>query len=104
MGYQTLICQLTGMDVSNASLYDGGSSAAGAAMMSISVTRRSKKIVVPETLHPEYRAILETYLLNLGTQIETVACPQGVLDVAVLEAVIDRDTACVLIQYPNFFG
>ena len=102
--YQTLICQLTGMDVSNASLYDGGSSAAEAAMMSISVTRRSKKIVVPETLHPEYRAILETYLLNLGTQIETVACPQGVLDVAALEAVIDQDTACVLIQYPNFFG
>ena len=102
--YQTLICQLTGMDVSNASLYDGGSAAAEAALMSISVTRREKKIVVPETAHPEYREILSTYLTNLGTKVETVPCPDGIASIEAIEAAIDGDTACVLIQHPNFFG
>ena len=81
--YQTLICQLTGMDVSNASLYDGGSAVAEAALMSMSVTRRERKVVVPESVHPEYRQILQTYLANCGIQLQVVACPDGVADVAV---------------------
>ncbi|MDG2381204.1 MAG: aminomethyl-transferring glycine dehydrogenase subunit GcvPA [Pirellulaceae bacterium] len=102
--YQTLICQLTGMDVSNASLYDGGSAAAEAALMSISVTRRDQKVVVPETVHPEYREILSTYLTNLGTKVETVPCPGGVASIEAIAAAIDSETACVLVQHPNFFG
>ena len=73
--------------------------------MSMSATGRHGKIVVPETLHPEYRQILQTYLANLGTQIETLPCPAGVLDrLDVLEAAVDEQTACVLVQHPNFFG
>ncbi len=102
--YQTLICQLTGMDVSNASLYDGGSAVAEAALMSISVTRRDKKIVVPSSLNPEYRQILATYLANLGTTIETIDCPNGVADVEAVAKVVDEETACVVVQHPNFFG
>jgi glycine dehydrogenase subunit 1 len=102
--YQTLICQLTGMDVSNASLYDGGSSVAEAAMMCLAVTKRFGKVVVPDTLHPEYRQILETYFTNLETAIETVTTEGGVCHAGDLAAAVDDDTACVIVQYPNFFG
>ncbi len=102
--YQTLICQLTGMDVSNASLYDGGSATAEAALMSLSVTKRFKKVVVAETLHPEYREILQTYLQNIDTELVTVSCPKGVIDVSELARVVDDQTACVIVQHPNFFG
>jgi glycine dehydrogenase subunit 1 len=102
--YQTLICQLTGMDVSNASLYDGGSAVAEAALMSMSVTRRDRNVVVPSSVHPEYRQILATYLANAGTQLKVVACPQGVADVDSLAAEVDDQTACVIVQHPNFFG
>ncbi len=102
--YQTLICQLTGMEVSNASLYDGGSATAEAALMSISATGRDGKIVVPETLHPEYRQILQTYLVNLGTRIETLPCPSGTIDLASADSAIDQQTACLIVQHPNFFG
>ena len=102
--YQTLICQLTGMDVSNASLYDGGSAAAEAALMCLNATGRSGKIVVPATLHPQYRQILQTYLANLGTRIETLPCPTGRVELRDLEAAVDEQTACVLLQHPNFFG
>lgn len=65
--YQTLICQLTGMDVSNASLYDGGSAVAEAVLLAMSVTGRLKKVVTTSSVHPEYRATIETYFANLGT-------------------------------------
>ncbi len=102
--YQTLICQLTGLEVSNASLYDGGSATAEAALMSLSATGREKKIVVPETLHPEYRQILETYLANLPTQLVTLPCPTGTIDAQSLENAVDQETACVIVQHPNFWG
>jgi glycine dehydrogenase subunit 1 len=102
--YQTLICELTGMDVSNASLYDGGSAVAEAVLMALSVTRRHDKVVVPETLHPEYRQILETYLANLGCRLQVLPCPDGVLDMSELEAAMDASVACVVLQNPNFFG
>jgi glycine dehydrogenase subunit 1 len=103
--YQTLICQLTGMDVSNASLYDGGSAVAEAALMSISVTRRDQKVVVPASLHPEHRQILETYLANIGTHLHVVPCPEGhVSDLDGFAAAVDAQTACVVVQHPNFFG
>ncbi|HZZ74218.1 MAG TPA: aminomethyl-transferring glycine dehydrogenase subunit GcvPA [Pirellulales bacterium] len=102
--YQTLICELTGMDVSNASLYDGGSAATEAVLMCLSQTRRFGKVVVAASVHPEYRQILDTYLVNLDAKIVTVGTPDGRLAPADLAAAVDQETACVLIQHPNFFG
>ena len=102
--YQTLICQLTGMDVSNASLYDGGNAAAEAVLMAMSATKRNGKVVVPASVHPEYRQILETYLASLDTELVTVPADDGATALAALEAAVDEETACVLVQHPNFFG
>ncbi len=102
--YQTLICQLTGMDVSNASLYDGGTATVEAVLMAMSVTRREGKVVVAGGLHPEYRQIVHTYLACLDTRCETIAADDGTTDLAALRAAVDDQTACVLIQHPNFFG
>jgi glycine dehydrogenase subunit 1 len=102
--YQTLICELTGMDVSNASLYDGGSAAVEGVLMSMSVTKRTGKVVTVASVHPEYHEILETYLINLGTELVTVGTPEGTVPLADLAAAVDDKTACVLVQYPNFFG
>ena len=102
--YQTLITQLTGMDVSNASLYDGAGAAAEAVLMSLNATRRYGKVVTAASVHPEYRQVLDTYLVNLGTEMVTVGTPDGVVAVEDLEAAIDDKTACVLVQHPNFFG
>jgi len=96
--YQTLICQLTGMDVSNASLYDGGSAAVEAMLMAISITRRNSKIIVVESVHPEYRQIIKTYFATIGTEVVTVS------DTSQLESALDETTAAVLVQSPNFFG
>jgi glycine dehydrogenase subunit 1 len=102
--YQTMVCQLTGMDVSNASLYDGGSATIEAALLCMTVTRRSGKVVVPRSLHPEYRQILETYLINLGTELVTIDTPDGCLDLSTLRGALDQNVACVVLQHPNFFG
>lgn len=102
--YQTLICQLTGMDVSNASLYDGASAVAEAALMSMSVAKRHGKVVVPDSVHPEYRDVLETYLKNLNTRVVVLPTRGGVVSPDDVAAVVDDQTACVILQYPNFFG
>ncbi|MGI9428712.1 MAG: aminomethyl-transferring glycine dehydrogenase subunit GcvPA [Bythopirellula sp.] len=102
--YQSMISRLTGMDVSNASLYDGASSAAEAVLMAISSTRRHGKVIVPASLHPEYRATIATYLENLDVEIVEIATPTGVIDVELLTAAIDDTTAAVVLQQPNFFG
>ena len=102
--YQTMICQLTGMDVSNASLYDGGSAAVEAVLMAMSVRKRLGKVVVSRSVHPEYRQVIATYLASLETEMVEVAAPQGVSELEALEAAVDDETACVLVQQPNFFG
>jgi glycine dehydrogenase subunit 1 len=102
--YQTLITQLTGMDVSNASLYDGGSAATEAVLMSMAATRRYGRVVTVDTVHPEYRQILQTYLANVDTELVTVAAPDGRINVQRLAEQLTGETACVLIQHPNFFG
>jgi glycine dehydrogenase subunit 1 len=102
--YQTLICQLTGMDVSNASLYDGGSATAEAVLMCMSLTRRTGRVVTCETTHPEYRQILETYFQALGTELITLPAPQGRVAADAWRHALDDQTACVLLQHPNFFG
>lgn len=102
--YQTLVCQLTGMDVANASLYEGGSAVAEAVLMAINITDRKGDVVVPETVHPEYRQVLATYLTNLGVKLVTLPCPDGFLDPAALKAAVSDRTAAVVVQHPNFFG
>jgi glycine dehydrogenase subunit 1 len=102
--YQTLIAQLTGMDVSNSSLYDGGTAAVEAVLMAIDATRRGGRVVVAESVHPEYRQILKTYLANFSTEIVTLGAKDGTVSPADLEAAVNSETACVLVQHPNFFG
>ena len=101
--YQSLITRLTGMDVSNASLYDGASSAAEAVLMALGATRRGK-VVVPSSLHPEYRATIATYLENLDAELVELETPSGIVDPEKLAQVVDDTTAAVLLQQPNFFG
>ncbi len=102
--YQSMISRLSGMDVSNASLYDGASAAAEAVLMAITATRRHGKIVVAGSVHPEYRTTIATYLENLETDLVTVDTPGGVIDPDLLAAAIDDTTAAVVLQQPNFFG
>jgi glycine dehydrogenase subunit 1 len=102
--YQTLICQLTGLDVSNASLYDGGSAAVEGVLMCLAASKRSGKVVTTASVHPEYRETLATYFANLDSKIVTVGAPGGTTSIEELAAAIDEETACVLIQHPNFFG
>jgi glycine dehydrogenase subunit 1 len=101
--YQTLITQLTGMDVSNSSLYDGGSAVAEALLMAMSVTGRDR-VLMPDSVHPEYRQIAATYLANLGAELVTLPTHGGVLTRETLAAALNAETACLLVQHPNFFG
>jgi glycine dehydrogenase subunit 1 len=102
--YETLICQLTGMDVSNASLYDGASASVEAALMCLAQSDGRKRVVVPESLHPEYRACLRTYFQWIGAELVEVATPDGTLDIDRWNAALDDNTACVILPQPNFFG
>jgi glycine dehydrogenase subunit 1 len=102
--YQTLIARLTGMDFSNASMYDGGTAAVEAVLMALHVGKRTGRVVTAEGVHPEYRQILKTYLANSETELHTVGTKEGFIAPADLEAAIDDQTACVLVQHPNFFG
>jgi glycine dehydrogenase subunit 1 len=101
--YQTLITQLTGMDVSNASQYDGGSAAVEAVLMAMHATGRNR-VVTAGSVHPEYRQILATYLVNTDADLVTLDAPEGTISMSELAAAMNDQTACVLIQHPNFFG
>jgi len=103
--FQTMICQLTGMDVANASMYDGSTAVPEAAMMAVRVTGRHK-ILVSKTVHPEYREVLHTYVKNQSLPVEEFGydAGSGQIDLKDLEAKLDKQTACVVIQSPNFFG
>ncbi|MEZ6038875.1 MAG: aminomethyl-transferring glycine dehydrogenase subunit GcvPA [Planctomycetaceae bacterium] len=102
--YQTLICQLTGMEVSNASLYEGGTAVSEAVFMAMRVNGRHGKVVVAGSLHPEYRAVLETYLAETETRIVTVPCRDGVISPEDVARLVDDQTCAVVMQQPNFFG
>jgi glycine dehydrogenase subunit 1 len=103
--FQTMICQLTGMEVANASMYDGSTAVPEAAMMAARVTGR-RRILVARSVHPEYREVLRTYARNQGLPVEEFVydAESGQIDLASLEAKLDDQTACVIIQSPNFFG
>ncbi len=102
--FQSMICELTGMDVANASMYDGSTGSAEALMMAERVTGRRKSIIA-NTVHPEYREVIATYARYQGTPIANVGYGKdGRVDLDALDKAIDNDTAGVLIQSPNFFG
>jgi len=103
--FQTMVCQLTGMEVANASMYDGSTAVPEAALMAIRVTGRHR-ILVAKSVHPEYREVLRTYAKNQHLPVEEFGydAESGQIDRADLEAKLDGTTACVIIQSPNFFG
>jgi glycine dehydrogenase subunit 1 len=102
--YQSLICRLTGMEASNASLYEGGTALSEAAFMAMRATNRHTRVVVLGSVHPEYRQVLSTYVGNLSCEIVTIPTPHGTADVQAVADAVDEHTSCVLMQHPNFFG
>jgi glycine dehydrogenase subunit 1 len=102
--FQTMICELTGMDIANASMYEGSTGAAEAAMMAVRITGRDG-VVVARSAHPEYREVMQTYAQHQGhTANEVGYSEDGRVDLAALDAAVSEETACVLVQSPNFFG
>lgn len=101
--YETLVSQLTGLDVSNASLYDGGSAATEAVLMALASVKKRHKVITSDAVHPQYRDILEAYLENIEAELVVVPSSDNGTSEAIIDA-IDEQTACVLIQHPNFFG
>jgi len=102
--FQTLVCQLTGLDIANASLYEGGTAVAEAVLMAQRVTGRNK-VVLARSLHPQFREVVRTYIKNLGVEaVEVPFGPDGRIDGAALAKVLDDRTAAVIYQSPNFFG
>lgn len=101
--FQTVMCELTGMEVSNASLYDGSTALAEAALLSLRLNEKNK-IICSRSIHPEYRQVLRTYLKGLHTEIVEIDIPEGITDRDQLKKMVDDKTAAVLVQSPNFFG
>jgi glycine dehydrogenase subunit 1 len=101
--YQTMIANVTGMDVANASMYDGATACAEAGMMAAENTKR-KSIVVSKSVHPEVRKVLETYMKFNGIEVVELDCKDGVTDIEKLKAAVSNTTAGVVVQSPNFFG
>jgi glycine dehydrogenase subunit 1 len=102
--FQTYMTQLTGMEVANASLYDGSTAVTEAVLMAHRVTKRNR-LLVARTVHPEYRAVMATYAKNLGLDIQPIDyMPTGRLDLLQLEAALNDQVAGVVVQSPNFFG
>ncbi|MFN5801113.1 MAG: aminomethyl-transferring glycine dehydrogenase subunit GcvPA, partial [Planctomyces sp.] len=102
--YQTLISQLSGMEVSNASLYEGGTAVSEAVFMAMRVNGRDGRVVVAGSLHPEYRQVLRTYFSRLGTEIVEVPAVDGVVSVEMCRGALTADTTALVLQQPNFFG
>ena len=102
--FQTLICQLTGMDIANASLYDGASAAAEAVLMAYRLKGKPKAIIA-RTLHPQYREVIKTYVKNMAIEIEAIGySSSGAIDFEDLKQKIDEETSVVVCQSPNFMG
>lgn len=101
--FQTMICELTGMDIANSSMYDGPTALAEAANLAASTTKK-RKVVVSKAVHPEARSILKVYAKGQRYEVEEVGFRDGVTDLDALGKAVDTDTAAVIVQYPNFFG
>lgn len=101
--YQTYICRLTDMEVSNASMYDGASALAECCKICVSQKRRPR-VLLPATLHPGYADTVDTYAIHEKTELHTVPEKDGRMDLDALQQMLDGQTACVVIQQPNFYG
>ena len=101
--YQSMICEITGMPVANASMYDGATAMAEAAILACHATNRNE-ILVARSVHPHYREVLATYALDFGFAIKEIAFSDGVTSKEDLAGMISKATATVIIQNPNFFG
>jgi glycine dehydrogenase subunit 1 len=102
--FQTLICQLTGMDVANASVYDGASAVAEAVLMAQRIKGR-KRCLLSRGVHPDYRSVARTYTRPLNLELEEISyTPEGTTNLEALQQVINEETSAVVIQQPNFFG
>src|ERR1700682_3298901 len=102
--FQTLVCQLTGMEVANASMYDGSTALAEAVLMAERITRRSK-VIAAGAVHPEYLEVVNTYVQHAGIDLEHVDFdPQSGQTAAKLATVLYDKTAAIVVQSPNFFG
>ncbi len=102
--YQTLICQLTGMDVANASMYDGASACAEGVLMAVRATRR-RRILLSRALHPEYRGTVVSYCRYLNLDIvEVPVAADGRTDIEALGSLLDGESAALVVGYPNYFG
>lgn len=101
--FQTMICELTGMDVANSSMYDGGTALAEAVNLSAGQTKKSK-VLVSKAIHPESLAVIHSYAKGPGVEIVEIDHHEGTTNLEQLEQEIDENTAGVVLQYPNFFG
>ncbi|GFK92738.1 putative glycine dehydrogenase (decarboxylating) subunit 1 [Fundidesulfovibrio magnetotacticus] len=101
--YQTAVSRLLGMDCANASVYDGGTALCEAVMMAVRQTKRTK-VLISETVNPIYRILVDTFTRNLHLSLVTVPHREGATDFAAMQAALDKETACVVVQNPNFFG
>jgi glycine dehydrogenase subunit 1 len=102
--FQTLMCQLTGQEVANASMYDGSTATAEAVLMAERLTGR-RRVLVARSLHPEYREVLRTYAKNSGLKIEEISyTAMGTVDLNAVKAALREDVCAVVVQSPNFFG
>lgn len=104
--FQSLVAALTGMDVANASMYDGATALAEGALMTVSLPKKKRRVVVSSTVNPAYRGVLQTYLQGLDIDIDDVSTPSTPFTTTVDDIVplLGDDVACVVLQYPNFFG
>lgn len=101
--FQTMIAELTGMDLANSSMYDGGTALAEAGMLAAGHTKR-KKLLVSGAVHPEYKDVVTTYAHGQSIEVVTVPTKDGMTDMEALKGLMDDQTAAVIVQYPNFFG
>src|SRR5713226_7353008 len=102
--FQTLMCQLTGQEVANASMYDGSTATTEAVLMAERLTGRSR-VLVARSVHPEYREVVRTYAKNSGLHVEEIGYTKsGTADIAAIKSALKDDVAAVVVQSPNFFG
>ncbi len=101
--YQSLMCELTGMDAANASMYEGSSALAESCIMAANI-KKKKKILISKTVHPEYREVVKTYAHFFGIEIKEIEYVDGATSLMDIETKLDDETAAVIIQSPNFFG
>jgi glycine dehydrogenase subunit 1 len=101
--FQTMVCELTGMEVANASMYDASTAMAEAALMACHLTGRAK-VLVSQAVHPHYRQVLRTYMWTNSREQVELPLEAGLTHIDALRTTLDDQTACLIVQYPNFFG